>query len=189
MSQQALRVDARRNVERILTAAIQVLTEDPAASMEQIAAASDVHRTTIYRRFPTREALIDSLLRRELEDAKLMVSGTGRAAPSESALRDVCAGAIAITSQYAFLLDHTRPRQLDAASARLYAKLLAHYQDAGILREDRPARWLAGLFGAMIVAVVEARHYMGLDDAEAADLLAQTFLDAARTTGADRRSS
>jgi AcrR family transcriptional regulator len=176
-----LRIDARRNVERILTAAIRVLSQDPAASMEQIAAASDVHRTTIYRRFPTREALLASLLRRELEESRTAISATAAAAPSESALRQLCGEVITIARRYAFLLDHYRPSEIDTAAAGLYVKLLAQYQDAGMLREDLPARWLAGLFGALIVAVIEAHNYMDLDDAGAADLLSQTFLGTART--------
>jgi AcrR family transcriptional regulator len=181
MSGQTLRVDALRNVERILTAAMRVLSEDPEASMEQIAAASQVHRTTIYRRFPTREALLASLLRRELDESRTAISATAAVTPSESALRELCAEVITIARRYAFLLDGYRPSEIDTAAAGLYVTLLAQYQDAGMLRQDLPARWLAGLFGALIVAVVEAHNYMDLDDAGAAELLSQTFLGAART--------
>jgi AcrR family transcriptional regulator len=181
MSGTTLRVDARRNIERILTAAIRVLSDDPAASMEEIAAASEVHRTTIYRRFPTREALLASLLRRELDESRTAISATAALAPSEPALRELCVEVVIIARRYAFLLDGYRPSEIDSAAAGLYVKLFTQYQDAGMLRDDRPARWLAGLFGALIVAVVGAHNYMDLDNAAAADLLAQTFLDAART--------
>jgi AcrR family transcriptional regulator len=174
-------VDARRNVERILTAAIRVLSEDAAASMEEIAAASEVHRTTIYRRFPTRDALLAGLLRREFDESRTAISATAAVTPSESALRELCGEVIIIARRYAFLLDHYRPSEIDTAAAGLYVKLFAQYQEAGMLREDLPARWLAGLFGALIVAVIEAHNYMDLDNAAAADLLSQTFLDAART--------
>src|SRR5690349_14535570 len=89
MSEPALRIDARRNVERIVSTAIEVLLADPEAGMEQIAAASDVHRTTIYRRFPTREALMDALIDRELEQARTVVGAFAGVTPSEAALREL----------------------------------------------------------------------------------------------------
>src|ERR1700757_990740 len=116
MSEPALRVDARRNIQRILTAALDVLSEDPAASMEQIAAASDVHRTTIYRRFPTREALIEALLERELEESRSMTKTAGQVTPSESALRELCADAIALAARYGFIAAHLRPSEIGAAT-------------------------------------------------------------------------
>ncbi|MGH8920783.1 MAG: TetR family transcriptional regulator, partial [Actinomycetes bacterium] len=52
------RADAERTVQAILEAAERVLSADPTASVEQIAAAAGVARTTVHRRFATREALI-----------------------------------------------------------------------------------------------------------------------------------
>ncbi|MGW0436862.1 helix-turn-helix domain-containing protein [Micromonospora sp. NPDC003197] len=57
----SLRADAERSVRAILEAAERVLAEEPGASMEQIAAAAGVARTTIHRRFANRQALIDAL--------------------------------------------------------------------------------------------------------------------------------
>jgi AcrR family transcriptional regulator len=185
MSEPALRVDARRNVERILTAALRVLSADPAASMEQIAAASDVHRTTIYRRFPTREALIDGLIERELHEARAMVSAASRLPPSEPALHELCAEVVALGARYAFLMAHHRPSGTDTIATGV-VELLARYQQAGVLRDDVPARWLGHAFGALAVAVVEARWDMDLDDDGAADLLARSFLEGARAPDRSR---
>ena len=52
------REDARRNRERIVRAAGRVLAQSPSASLEDIAAAAGVSRTTIYRHFPDRDGLI-----------------------------------------------------------------------------------------------------------------------------------
>ncbi|MBX7555408.1 TetR/AcrR family transcriptional regulator [Streptomyces sp. NPDC004232] len=57
-----LRVDARRNQQRILRAAAHVLADDPAAGMQRIADEAQVARLTVYRRYPTREALIEAIL-------------------------------------------------------------------------------------------------------------------------------
>jgi AcrR family transcriptional regulator len=64
-----LRRDAVRNYGRILDAAREVFGEAGAsASMEQIAARAGVGVGTVYRRFASKDALIDELLRLALED-------------------------------------------------------------------------------------------------------------------------
>lgn len=56
-----LRVDARRNQQRILLAAARLLADDPAASIQRIADEARVARPTVYRRYPTREALVEAI--------------------------------------------------------------------------------------------------------------------------------
>ena len=58
MSSTSQREDARRNRERIVKAAGRVLAQSPSASLEDIAAAAGVSRTTIYRHFPGRDSLV-----------------------------------------------------------------------------------------------------------------------------------
>ncbi len=63
------RRDAVRNYHRILDAARDVLGESGAdASMEEIAARAGVGVGTVYRRFASKDALIDELLRLALEE-------------------------------------------------------------------------------------------------------------------------
>src|SRR4051812_39267931 len=56
-----MRADAARNVHRIVAVAARLLGEDPSAGMADVAAAADVSRATVYRHFPTREALIAAI--------------------------------------------------------------------------------------------------------------------------------
>ena len=56
-----LRSDAQRTAAAILQAAERVLRHDPTASLEQIAAAAGVTRTTVHRRFASRQVLIAAL--------------------------------------------------------------------------------------------------------------------------------
>ncbi len=62
-----LRQDAQRNRERLLAVAVSAFTKDPAASLDGIARAAEVGIGTLYRHFPTREALIEAAYRNELE--------------------------------------------------------------------------------------------------------------------------
>ncbi|MFD7614972.1 TetR/AcrR family transcriptional regulator [Streptomyces sp. NPDC059828] len=66
-AQRPLRADARRNREKILTAAVRVFaTEGLDAHLEGIAKAAGVGSATLYRNFPTREALVEAVYRNEL---------------------------------------------------------------------------------------------------------------------------
>ena len=63
------RRDAVRNYHRILDAAREVLGESGAdASMEEIAARAGVGIGTVYRKFASKDALIDELLRLAMEE-------------------------------------------------------------------------------------------------------------------------
>ncbi len=62
-----LREDARQNRARILEVAQEALTESADASMNAIAKRAGVGPGTLYRHFPTREALILAVYRQEVE--------------------------------------------------------------------------------------------------------------------------
>jgi AcrR family transcriptional regulator len=62
------RADAVRNRERVLEAAKAVFSAGGAeASLEAVARAADVGIGTLYRHFPTREALFEAVYRREVQ--------------------------------------------------------------------------------------------------------------------------
>ena len=62
-----LRSDAQLNRERILTVAVEALTESNTASLNSIAKRAGVGIGTLYRHFPTREALVLAVYRHEIE--------------------------------------------------------------------------------------------------------------------------
>ncbi|GAB3465762.1 TetR/AcrR family transcriptional regulator [Actinophytocola sediminis] len=58
-----MRADARRNYDRLLAVAHTVFTEQGTeASLEEVARRAEVGIGTLYRHFPTRDALLESLL-------------------------------------------------------------------------------------------------------------------------------
>lgn len=68
VKQPALRADARRNREKLIEIGALAFSEQgAAASLEDIAKRAGVGIGTLYRHFPTREYLVESVYRRELE--------------------------------------------------------------------------------------------------------------------------
>ncbi|MGH3510320.1 MAG: TetR/AcrR family transcriptional regulator [Nocardioidaceae bacterium] len=66
--QRPLRADARRNYDRIVAAARETLHEHGAdASLEEIARRAGVGIGTLYRRFPTRLALLEAVYREDVD--------------------------------------------------------------------------------------------------------------------------
>jgi AcrR family transcriptional regulator len=64
-----MRADARRNYERLLSAALAAFAEHGAddASLEEIARRAGVGIGTLYRHFPTRQALLEAVYRDQVE--------------------------------------------------------------------------------------------------------------------------
>ncbi|HUR02098.1 MAG TPA: helix-turn-helix domain-containing protein, partial [Nonomuraea sp.] len=62
-----LRADARRNRDRLLDAAVRAFSHDgPEVTLDAIAKDAGVGIGTLYRHFPTREALVEAAYRNEL---------------------------------------------------------------------------------------------------------------------------
>lgn len=176
MATPALRVDAQRNVERVLDAAIRVLGDDPAASIEQVAAASGVHRSTVYRRFPTRDVLLRALVAQAAQEGTALVAAAAAREPGESTLRTLCEEMLAFGERYAFLQNHDMGPHFGRDPLGLI-KLFRCHQRAGVLRADLSATWLVNAFSALTVTLVARGRNRsgGLDGA--ATLLAETFLN------------
>lgn len=63
-----LRADAKVNQERLLAVAARTFAQEgPGASLKAIAAEAGVGIGTLYRRFPTRETLVEAVYRNEVE--------------------------------------------------------------------------------------------------------------------------
>jgi AcrR family transcriptional regulator len=83
------RTDAVRNRERVLEAANAVFSAGgPDASLETVARAAGVGIGTLYRHFPTREALFEAVYRREVEQLADLAEQLKNEADPVAALRD-----------------------------------------------------------------------------------------------------
>jgi AcrR family transcriptional regulator len=151
------RKDAQRNRDRLLAEAVAAFTRDADAPLEGIARAAGVGIGTLYRHYPTREALVEAAYRSELAKICSAAAELLREYPPDVALRrwvdrfldymatkramgDALRAVVAAGGQP---FSETRARLTEAVSILLGAGV-----DAGILRDGVTAEdVLMGLSG------------------------------------------
>jgi AcrR family transcriptional regulator len=154
-----LRADAERTVNAILEAAEQVLSADPTASMEQIAEQAGVARTTIHRRFATREALIEALAAsavRQIEEA--VTAARPRTAPPLVAFHQGTANILCVKLAWRFAVTQISP---GSPAARIQQRVIAEgdlvlerLQQAGLIRADIDLRWARRAYHGLLDAAI-----------------------------------
>jgi AcrR family transcriptional regulator len=83
-----MRADAQRNRELLLSAAVDAFSrDDPEVTLESIAREAGVGIGTLYRHFPSREALVEAAYRSELGRLCDAVPGLLADGPADQALR------------------------------------------------------------------------------------------------------
>jgi AcrR family transcriptional regulator len=138
------RADARRNYERILTAARKAFAEGgESTSLEEIARQSGVGIGTLYRHFPSRQVLLETLYVNEVHE--VCRSASQRDDDPWNALSVWCQGLIGyLTTKRALAQELLKYLDEDAALFQecrrtVYAAgepLLECAQDAGVVRPD-----------------------------------------------------
>ncbi|GAB2672664.1 TetR/AcrR family transcriptional regulator [Saccharopolyspora gloriosae] len=82
------RADARRNREKVLAAACAAFTDaEGTVSLEAVARDAGVGIGTLYRHFPTREALVEAVYAAELDDVVASATALLDELPPDAALR------------------------------------------------------------------------------------------------------
>jgi AcrR family transcriptional regulator len=152
-----LRADAERTVHAILEAAEQVLSTDPGASMEQIAEQAGVARTTVHRRFATREALIDALAASAVQQIEQAVAAARpRTAPPLVALHQGTANILGVKLAWRFAVTQIAPGSPAARiQQRVVAELdlvLQRLQQAGLVRADTDLLWARRAYHGLLDA-------------------------------------
>jgi AcrR family transcriptional regulator len=83
-----VRADARRNYDRLLEVAVEAFATDGAhVTLERIAKTAGVGIGTLYRHFPTRDALVEAVYRHELADLCDAAPGLLQSMPPDDATR------------------------------------------------------------------------------------------------------
>jgi AcrR family transcriptional regulator len=98
------RADARRSIVAILDSATRVLSSQPEASVEDVAKAAGVSRQTVYAHFPSREALLDAVIKRAAAEATAAfdTASLDQAPPAQALIRLLDAG-WQVAGRYPFL--------------------------------------------------------------------------------------
>jgi AcrR family transcriptional regulator len=151
VSQSPRRADASRNRDRLLEVARSALATDPASTMQSLARLAGVGQGTLYRHFPSREALLAEVYREDFQGLVASARELAAGPDQHGALRTWLDGLAAFGYQkhaLAGLLDAATRQQLHDEQydeiVDAIRVLLASGVAAGELRDDvSPADLLA----------------------------------------------
>jgi|SRR5580704_5768025 AcrR family transcriptional regulator len=160
----ALRADAQQNLGRVLQAAAEAFAEyGPDVSVDEIARRAGVGHGTVFRRFPTKDALIAAVIGTRLGEL---------GDRAESLLDEPDPGAALERFVWQIAELHARDRVLfegvqrcsempEIADAKqrlseLVERLVARAQDEGALRRDIRPEDVTGLVGSAMVGSTQA---------------------------------
>jgi TetR/AcrR family transcriptional regulator, mexCD-oprJ operon repressor len=184
---------ARRNAlqERvavaILEAAARVLAaQGEQASMTDVAAAAGVARATVYRYFPSRQALLEELAALAVKSAgeRLTAARIDAISVPEGVTRAV--RALVDVGDLFIVLARERLRPEDAAFesdvGMPLRQLVERGQADGVIRDDISSGWLTDSLLGIVVSLLSSSRSHGREDTVAA--IASLFLEGARQPGA-----
>jgi AcrR family transcriptional regulator len=144
--QRTLRADARRNRERIMSAGRELFAlEGPEAQMDEIAAHAGVGIGTVYRHFPTKEALLTEMVRLRFQEfAEVAALAEDIADPLEALETTMRRSAEAVEGDTGFQLAMMGSNELEwegieeqkAALAEIVTRVISRAIAAGMVRED-----------------------------------------------------
>jgi AcrR family transcriptional regulator len=154
-----MRADARKNYDHLLAVARDVVTEQGAdASLRDVARRAGVGLGTLYRHFPTREALLEALLRASFDELTARAGELETSSSPEDALVSWLREAVAVArnhrgvvaSMMAAIADPNSALHASCVTMRAAGtRLLARGQAEGMARTDIDGADLFALVGAL----------------------------------------
>ena len=155
------------------------------ASMNDVAAAAGVARATVYRYFPTRQALFDELAQAAVSDAdaRLAAARIDEVTPEEGIARAVRA-LVDVGDSFVLLARErvrTDPERFERRLTQPLRHLFERGQASGDIRGDIPSARLTESLIGLIVGVLTSTPPLGKEDMIAT--ITGLFLDGARARG------
>lgn len=177
-----MRADAERTVQAILEAAERVLSANPAATMEQVAEAAGVARTTVHRRFTSREALVGAMTAwatQQFHDA--VTSARPETAPPLVALYQVTANVLRVKIGWGFAMNAAKPEDSEAAPVHADVldqcdRLFQRLQHTGAIRPETDLVWARRTYYALIHEAAQIQPTDARDVDGLATLVVDTLL-------------
>ncbi len=179
-SRQALQ---QRVSAAILDAAARVLVgRGEQASMNDVAAAAGVARATVYRYFPSRQALLDELARLAVRDAAdRLAAARIDAVGTEEGVRRAVRALVDVGDYFVVLArERVQPdaQEFERGLAAPLRRLFERGAAAGQIRRDIPSSWLTNSLVGLVVSVLPATPALGKEDTIAA--ITELFFDGVR---------
>jgi AcrR family transcriptional regulator len=174
-----MRADAARNLDAVLQTGARLLAENPGTSVAAIAAAAGVDRRTVYRRFPSRDALLCGVFQAKLDALDEVIAQSRLTeAPVGVALHRLVEGAVEVARRYP--VGHEQMACSSTASGRHLEQrerietFLRRAADEGVIRADLPD----GMPWALLHGIVDlvAHRCPELECGRAADLGVEVLL-------------
>jgi AcrR family transcriptional regulator len=163
--QRTLRADARRNRERIMSSGRELFARDgPDAQMDEIAAHAGVGIGTVYRHFPTKEALLTEMVRvRFQEFAAIATLAEDTVDPREALESVMRRSAEAVEGDIGFQLAMMGSNELEwegieeqkAVLAEVLTRIIRRAIAAGVVRDD----FTFEDFGMMMCGITATMYY------------------------------
>jgi len=179
------RADARRNIAKILDAAVARLSEDPAASVGSVAEAAGVGRVTLYGHFPSREALVQAAVRHAIDRGEEQLSGVDLSGDPRAAMERLIQASWELVAQFRNVLiaaqdalSPARIRELHATPGARAGDLIERGREAGVFRSDLPVTWLVGVLHNVIHGAADEINAGRLTVSEAPRTISATILAA-----------
>jgi AcrR family transcriptional regulator len=165
IDQRTLRADARRNRERIMSAGRQLFArEGPQAQMDDIAAHAGVGIGTVYRHFPTKEALLTAMVRDRFQEFAEIAKVAEEIPDPRAALESVIfTSAEAVEGDSGFQLAMMGSNELEwegieedkAVLADVLSRIISRAAAAGVVRDD----FTFQDFGMMMCGITATMYY------------------------------
>jgi AcrR family transcriptional regulator len=156
-----LRADAARNVHRIVEVAARMLGENPNVGMGEVGLAAGVSRATVYRHFPTREALISAIRAQAVEQSeRALLACRLDEGSATDALRRLCDAWLDVAERYALAQLASEVAEADDDARQHRSRILGdplralieRGKAAGEFSPTLSTDWAVRVFGALLLA-------------------------------------